>query len=559
MYNYRSQASHMHCYPLCCQENEFIKMKSIILKLLVTSSFILCFSAAKSQKNENNAGELLYNGIHLPSQWPPKMGNPFSSEPMQVPYLKNPPVIIPIKIGRQLFIDDFLIDQTDLQRVYHKPVKYQGNPVLKDVSSRHGGVFYDPADQLFKIFFNDGAKGVGLATSKDLLKWNKTNTGPVMPPGGANAIWLDTEAANQNERFISMRAEEMKPRPKNDKNVPYINSSWQNVIQYSRDGMQWSEKMAIGRSNDYSSFFYNPFRKVWVLSLKYNVPRNKGEVYRTRYYEERKQLTQSNHVNDAVFWVNADKLDKPDPKIRDSAQLYSLHGVAYESILLGAFQVFLGPKNEISEEKKEPKHNEIKIGYSRDGFHWYRPDRESFIKGTYQSGDWDKAFINVPQGICLVMRDSLIFPYTGYSGISSDGIKGMYRGGSIGIASLRRDGFASMEAIHKKGTLLTKKLVFDGKYLFVNVDCPEGELRVEVLDENDHVILPYSFKNCKAVQADKTLYKISWQGAKDFSGLSGKPVKFRFHLTNGKLYSFWVSLHNNGASNGYLGASGRDI
>src|SRR5690606_23536073 len=100
-------------------------MKNIVLKLLATTSLIVCFSTAKSQKNEENVGELLYNGIRLSAPWPPKTGNPFSSEPMQVPYLKNPPAIIPIKVGRQLFIDDFLVDKTDLQRVYHKPVKYQ--------------------------------------------------------------------------------------------------------------------------------------------------------------------------------------------------------------------------------------------------------------------------------------------------------------------------------------------------------------------------------------------------------------------------------------------------
>lgn len=535
-------------------------MKNIIAKFFITSSLVLCFCYAKSQKSDKNvAGELLYNGIRLPAQWPPKTGNPFSNEPMEVPYLKNPPAIIPINVGRQLFIDDFLIDKTDLKRVYHQAVKYRGNPVFKDVSTRHGGIFYDPAQKVFKLFFNEGGKGVGLATSKNLIEWTKT--GIVMPSGGANGFWLDTKAANPDERFVSMRAERIEPRPKNDKNVPYINSIWQNVLQYSKDGINWSEKIELGRSNDYSSFFYNPFRNVWVFSLKHNVPRVKIEgrrqPYRTRYYAERKKLTDSTHFNDAVFWVNTDKqLDKPDPKIGDSAQLYSLHGVAYESIMLGAFQVFLGPANEISEQTKEPKHNEIKIGFSRDGFHWYRPDRESFIKGTYQSGSWDKAFINVPQGVCLVKGDSLIFPYTGYSGVSAKGTRGMYSGGSIGIATLRRDGFASMEAGNKKGTLTTKPVVFDGKYLFVNVDCPEGELKVEVLDDKNKVVPAYSLDNCKAVKVNKTLYKIEWQGADDLSGLSSKPVKFRFHLTNGKLYSFWVSPHLNGASNGYLGAGG---
>ncbi|MFN7919857.1 MAG: hypothetical protein U0Q16_07150 [Bryobacteraceae bacterium] len=42
----------------------------------------------------------------------------------------------------------------------------------------------------------------------------------------------------------------------------------------------------------------------------------------------------------------------------------------------------------------------------------------------------------------------------------------------------------------------------------------------------------------------------------DLSSLINRPVKFRFYLTNGKLYSFWVSANTSGASNGYVAAGG---
>ena len=54
--------------------------------------------------------EKLYNGIELPDVWPPRFGDPASVEPMEVPYLKQPPKTIPIDVGRQLFVDDFLIE-----------------------------------------------------------------------------------------------------------------------------------------------------------------------------------------------------------------------------------------------------------------------------------------------------------------------------------------------------------------------------------------------------------------------------------------------------------------
>lgn len=70
--------------------------------------------------------EKLYNNIILPDDFASA-----PSDPENVPYLKNPPEVISVSVGRQLFVDDFLIDRSDLTPVYHDAVKFDGNPVLK--------------------------------------------------------------------------------------------------------------------------------------------------------------------------------------------------------------------------------------------------------------------------------------------------------------------------------------------------------------------------------------------------------------------------------------------
>src|SRR5690606_31321698 len=107
-------------------------------------------------------------------------------------------------------------------------------------------------------------------------------------------------------------------------------------------------------------------------------------------------------------------------------------------------------------------------------------------------------------------------------------------------------------------TLLTRKVLFSGQYLFVNVDCPAGELRVAVLNAQGQPIDYLNAEDCKVIQVDETRYKVEWNTKKDLSSLAGTPVRFRFHLKRGKLYSFWVSPEENGASYGYLGAGGRE-
>jgi hypothetical protein len=77
--------------------------------------------------------EVLYNGIRLPSTWPPHPSS-LSLEPMAVPYLASPPEIITIDVGRQLFVDDFLIERTTLRRTFHTAKYHPENPFSNPTS-----------------------------------------------------------------------------------------------------------------------------------------------------------------------------------------------------------------------------------------------------------------------------------------------------------------------------------------------------------------------------------------------------------------------------------------
>ena len=131
-----------------------------------------------------------------------------------------------------------------------------------------------------------------------------------------------------------------------------------------------------------------------------------------------------------------------------------------------------------------------------------------------------------------------------------------YAGCSTGLAVLRRDGFASMAADDTERTLTTRKLKFSGSRLFVNVDAPDGELRVEILDKQRTVIAPFSKSECVPLQTNRTLQRVNWKNDPDLSELSGREIRFRFYLKNGDLYSFWVSPDESGASNGFVAGGG---
>ena len=93
-------------------------MKRIIFLLSIT----LCVKSFS---------QVLHNGIQLPAEWPPRYEEPTERKEMPVPYLQHKPAVIPINTGRQLFVDDFLLSENHLQKVYHTPTYYAGNPVLE--------------------------------------------------------------------------------------------------------------------------------------------------------------------------------------------------------------------------------------------------------------------------------------------------------------------------------------------------------------------------------------------------------------------------------------------
>ncbi len=171
-------------------------------------------------------------------------------------------------------------------------------------------------------------------------------------------------------------------------------------------------------------------------------------------------------------------------------------------------------------------------------------------------GDWNWGNVQSTAPCCLVVGDQLWFYVSGRAGKSFTDCRHVDSGASTGLAKLRRDGFASMDAGDQPGTLTTRPVRFRGKHLFVNLDAPAGELRVEVLGADGLPIGSFDREHCQAVRVNSVRQAVTWDGAKDLAPLAGKPVRFRFHLTRGRLYAFWVTPDPAGASYGYVAGGG---
>lgn len=487
-----------------------------------------------------------------------------------------------IDCGRQLFVDDELIrEKTGIVRCWNRPVKEE-NPVVwpgngaapskTEIPSKSesepvnltaatdGGLWWDPTLKKFRLWYQaDWLGDICYAESTDGRSWRYPDLG-IVP--GTNRIfekdkidsWCVMPDCAAPDPYSSWKLHVSEPGTVTDDRL------WT-----SKDGLHFESLGVAGRSGDRSTVYYDPFRGVWVFSLRdyfkgrtcrYFASKTFGGPDCRWQWPDDKGNVPSANAPVPEKWLVASTGERH--------YLYSFHAVAYESVMLGVMEILYGTPGDNGDCAKVglPKQTGLHFCFSRDG-KAYVPRREPDIAPSgWDSGKWDTGYLNSVGGVCVITDERLWFYY---SGLRGDGTRigdryewwrnGMYSNGSIGVASLRRDGFAGLVA-NGKGTVETKDLAFSGKHLFVNAECRFGTLAAEVLDQNGQAIRGYSLADCKTLSGvDTTKARLTFAGG-DLGALAGRSVRIRFHLKCGTLYAFWVSPSLRGESRGYVAAGG---
>jgi hypothetical protein len=105
-------------------------------------------------------------------------------------------------------------------------------------------------------------------------------------------------------------------------------------------------------------------------------------------------------------------------------------------------------------------------------------------------------------------------------------------------ASLRLDGFASVQAGFDSGQLLTKPFLFTGTQLELNMaTSAAGFIKVQVEDPTGKPFKDFSFDDCPEMYSDQIKRTVKWQGSPWLTQLTGKPIRLRFQLKDADLYS----------------------
>ena len=305
------------------------------------------------------------------------------------------------------------------------------------------------------------------------------------------------------------------------------------LVAHSDDGLHWDDFRFTAPIGDRSTVFCDPFRGRWVYALRdYD-----GGCRIRRFRAFRDLLSGADWSPDAPSTCLRCGPDEPNPYGACAPQVYNTDAQPYESLMLGMLQIWYGPDNETCLRAGMPKRTELQLMLSRGGESFTRLTDRNLICASDDPDAWDRGYIQSVTGGIIPCEDETRLYYVGFRGdpnriTASERTNGMYSGGALGVATLRRDGFVSAQT-ESCGILLTEALRSDHtRYLFVNMD---GALQAELLDADGTTLACSAWQELRG-----TRLQVAFPSGAAMPAPK-QPFRIRFHIRQGSLYSFWMT------------------
>ena len=505
-----------------------------------------------------------------------------------------------IEIGskRQLFLDDYIIGRMDnVHRVVHQPEKHPENPVLVPEHPWEGTgasphmVIYDEEEELYKLWytsfkvhdslpgFEDLEKVEGIhgknsvelpgldirqrkggplnvyshcyATSKDGIHFEKPRLGLVPFPGS-------DENTNLCPRKPAMYDPDDPDPQKRFKAVIGTGDRSECMgISWSPDGLRWTDHP----NNPVLDRGLGAGRVIWEESLSQYVGYFRPMpwlVYPERGPHGIRVLGRCTSP-DFIQWTlpQDDVVLVPDEQDDMGIEFYNMPFFDYEGCYIGFLWIYYNythTGNSDPESGGRPSDAEgldklmdSQLVFSRDGHEWTRVcDRQLFM-ACGKPGTWDEMEVH-PTG--MIERDGELKIY--YSGkvrghgqrlsrVTETIVEGREVVGAVGLATVRLDGFVSVNVGEAGGELMTRP--FDpgkGEKVFINTNASKGSVAVEVLDQYAEPLEGFAGKDAILFSGDSIEHEVQWKERTTLEGLNESAIRLRFAMRDAELYSFRI-------------------
>ncbi|MHC4799214.1 MAG: glycoside hydrolase family protein, partial [Planctomycetota bacterium] len=449
----------------------------------------------------------------------------------------------------QLFVDLDRVERIDnIRQVFHSAVKHPENPVIRKVKpwendrGTWGTVIYDHQEKIFKAWYG-GSSGkkkefspgklaecsvLCYATSNDGIHWERPNIGIYKVKGTKqNNVVISDNHHNGMAHWESALKDPMATDPQRQyKALGWSSYDWDGPMSgiynmTSPDGLHWTHTPEpifhyhprpgtedLGPVGDAQSLMIDTLKKRYVAYL--------------RKLPNRAISTSKDFVNWEPPWICI--------KARPSEQvntIYNHMGFVYGDRYLGFLTYFdRNPKNPLVT---------VRLITSRDGENWHRPDTHRPLIDVGEVGDWDRFNNLLTGGPPIRVGDQLYIYYRGLA--NRHGIHGHSQlkdnadrcGGGLGLATIRVDGFCSLDASYDGGTVTTTPYKIVGNQLHVNAKSDFGYLWAEILDRHNQPIAGFTRHHCQPLRSDGINQTIHWKENASLTKLNGRIIRLRFH------------------------------
>lgn len=424
---------------------------------------------------------------------------------------------------RELFVDDWLIEEMNgvTLRMHH--------PVFREIALEfnrpwEGNISWAPVvmkiDEHYRVWYRafreEGEAYTAYAESSDGINWERPVLGCFAFDGTKenNIVWRGP-GANMTP-FLDLN-----PSTPDSERYKAIVRGGGVFALCSPDGIHWKLMqddpiLTEGPFDSPNVAFWDGERGEYVAYIR---GRAGGDSYQTGVRWIRRTTSK-----DFLHWTPLLPIDTGDaPK----EHLYTNACTPY----FRAPHIYLMfPKRFVPDRKFHQgwQHDGLSEGVfmsSRDGLHWDRRFMEAFIRPGPDPDNWTERNLITAVGIVP----------TGPAEISLYCVE-HYRHPSVRLrrATLRTDGFVSVNAPYCGGEFVTKPFTFTGSELVVNyATSVAGGLGIDILSVDLQQIDGYQAH----LYGDEIERVVDWQDGPDLSALAGQPIRLRFTMKDADLYA----------------------
>ncbi len=451
----------------------------------------------------------------------------------------------PVDIGTtpQFVFDNYIVDNfwaikyksQVMERVFHQPKKYEGNPVIageggyavveKDADADHFRMWYQtwvPSDVAGK----SGRYAITYAESNDGISWALPKLGLHEWKGTKenNIVWTGLDGRRGSQVYFPDLPDDQR---RGYKYVMLYGGIDGSHLIGSHDGIHWDKESDTTitkiHSDTQNAIVYDPRRKQYVMfcRAKHIYRTFRGDVIDTGASRRVARMV-SNEL--WTLW-DAEPQNILIPDELDAVDGFNFFYGMPTRFYAGIYWGFLWPF-------KMNTHIHTELAWSRDGIHFNRlPGRPKLIERGPE-GSWDDGMVFSGYR-WIEVGDEWWMYYAGWDGPHGT----RQRTPGIGLVKLRKEGFVSMRGPRNGGVICTRKIKWPGGRLSLNANASQGELKVRVTDARRKVLPGFDYEDCNAFTSDVVAHDMTWK-KKTMDSLAGQTIRFEFFLRDAALYTF---------------------